>query len=314
MQTHFEKRALAAPDRILVATDLSDTEYLVPHAIAQAKASGAQVTLIHALPPSDVVPMDAATIPYVDKIKIVRDLRVVLLGLAREFESRGIPCESAVRDGDPADVIPQEINRTHATRLIIGSHGRGRLGQLTLGSVARDLVPAVNIPVFVVGPHAQTGVRHATPQRILHPVSLGFNYRESLHLALDIAQVYRAELILLHVLDPDVAEKVDPQRTIDWADDALRALIPDASKLAPPVRTTVVSGKLAEVILKTSNQTKADWIVLGADGAPRGWPFHQSVAYKVLSAASCPVITLRHERARNENAVDFKEVHFTSYS
>ncbi len=142
---------LAEPDRILVATDLTDTDYLLPHAIAQAKACGAQVTLVHALPTSDVAPMDGAMIPYIDKAKILRDIRVSLLSVARRFESQGIICDTAVREGGAVDVIAEEINRTHSTRLIMGSHGRGKLGQLTLGSVTHELIANLKVPVFCGG-------------------------------------------------------------------------------------------------------------------------------------------------------------------
>jgi hypothetical protein len=47
---HFQLHALIAPDQMLVATDLSDIDYLVPHVIAQAKASRAHVTLVRAMP------------------------------------------------------------------------------------------------------------------------------------------------------------------------------------------------------------------------------------------------------------------------
>ena len=60
---------LAAPDQILVATDLTDTEYLLPHAIAQAHASGAQVTLVHVILPSDIVPAEAGALPSMDEWK-----------------------------------------------------------------------------------------------------------------------------------------------------------------------------------------------------------------------------------------------------
>jgi nucleotide-binding universal stress UspA family protein len=312
IENHFDKCTLAVPDRILVATDLTDMDCLVPHAIAQARASGAQVMLIHALPPSDVVPLDGALIPYVDKAKIVRDLRVMLLGVARQFESQGITCDTAVRDGSAIDVIREELIRSHATRLIMGTHGRGKLGQLALGSVAHELITEVDIPIFVVGPHARGTTKHVTPRRILHPVSLTGNYRESLHLALEIARAYRAELTLLHVLDQDIEQSMDPERTKSWAKNALDALVPDGTNLAPPVHTSVTSGKLDEEVLKAAAQTGADWIVLGADGGLRSWFFNESAACKLLAAASCPVLTLRHEPVRTVAAVNLEEVHFTS--
>jgi nucleotide-binding universal stress UspA family protein len=193
----------------------------------------------------------------------------------------------------------------------MGTHGRGKLGQLTLGSVAHDLIAKVPVPIFVVGPHARDFVKHLTPRRILHPVSLMGDYRESLQLALEIAQAYRAELTLLHVLDRNVNQSIDPDRSISWAKNALDALIPDAPSPISPVRTRVVSGNLAEEILKAAVQTDADWIVLGADGGLRSWFFPESAACKMVATAPCPVLTLRHQPSRTE-PTNLEEVHFTS--
>ena len=51
--------SFAAPGKIVVSTDLTDTEYLLPHAIAQAKASGASLILVHAVLPHESVPMES---------------------------------------------------------------------------------------------------------------------------------------------------------------------------------------------------------------------------------------------------------------
>lgn len=307
----FERCPSAGLERILMATDLTDTDYLAPHAIAQAKASGARVTLVHALPASDIVPLDGAAIPYVDKAKIVRDVQIFLLGVAQQFEWQGILCDAVVRDGSAGEVIREELGRTNATRVIMGTHGRGKLGQLTLGSVAHDLIAQVPVPVFVVGPNARDSVQHVTPRRILHPVSLVGDYWESLHLAFQIAQTYDAELTLLHVLDRNVNQSIDPERIISWAKNALDALIPRATSPVSPVHTRVVSGNLAEEILKAAVQTHADWIVLGADGGLRSWFFPESAACKMVAAAPCPVLTLRHEPSQIE-PTNPEEVHFTS--
>lgn len=311
VKERFKQCTMAAPDQILVATDLTDMEYLLPHVVTQAQATGARVRLVHAIPPSDLAPIEAAAIPYVDTSEIVRDTRIMMLGVARQLESQGIACDTTVKEGSPSEVIREELERTDATRLILGTHGRGKLGQLILGSVAQGLISRVNIPVFLVGPHAREGVQHATPRKVLHPVSLMGSYRESVELALEIAQAYRAELTLLHVLDRDTAEEVNPERTIEWAKRALEALVSDGVNLVPPVHTLVTTGKLAEAILKAADQTNADWIVLGTAGSHRVWPFNESAAYKVLVAASRPVLTLRHEPYRLETMKP-EEVHFTS--
>ncbi len=310
-ENHTVTHAMATPDRILVATDLTDTEYLLPHAIAQAKASGARVTLLHVLPPSDVQPLDAASIPYVDKSKIVRDVRVMLMSAARQLESQGIVCDVSIRGGIAIDVIPEAINRTHSTRLIMASHGRGKLGQLVLGSVAHELITHLKIPVFVVGPQARAGYDHTTPRKILFPVSLLGDYRKSLHLALDIAQTYRSELILLHVFEPNLKEDINSARTVEWAKNALESLLPTTTNLSAPPRIIVTSGKLAEEILKAATQTGADWIVLGADGGLKTWSFNESAAYQVVASANCPILTLRHTPTKAKAPVNLEDVHFT---
>ena len=150
----FQNRILAAPDHILVATDLTDADYLIPHVIAQAKASNARVTLFHAIRPTDSLPQEAGAIPFVDKAKIDRDARLSLLGMVHAVQPQGISCEISVRHGYPVDAISAEINRTGATRLIMATHGRGKLAQAAMGSVAKDLLSWVDIPIFAVGPSA----------------------------------------------------------------------------------------------------------------------------------------------------------------
>ena len=171
LERHFDKHALAAPDHILVATDLTDMEYLEPHVIAQANLTGASITLVHAVLPSRLVPNDPAAIPYVDGVKTVRDARLMLQGMAHQIQARGITCATAVQEGSARDVIREQLGKTGAARLILGTHGRGKLGQLALGSVAQELISNTNIPVFLIGPHARKSVGHAAQKRffILFP-------------------------------------------------------------------------------------------------------------------------------------------------
>jgi nucleotide-binding universal stress UspA family protein len=305
IENQFQKCVLASPDHILVATDLTDTEYLVPHAIAQAKACGAQVTFIHVISSGCVAPIEIeafsyGALSYVDPAKVIRDARLMLLGIEHQVEAHGITCETRVRHGNTNEVIRRELRLTGATRLIVGTHGRGKLGQLVLGSVAHQLLATVDIPVFVVGPHARGSVEHITPRNLLHPVSLIGDYRNSVQFALNVAQTCRAELTLLHVVDPDVTADCNPTRILEWADNTLKSPAPAATDLVPPVHAMVTCGELAEEILKAADQIQADWIVLGANGGSHRWPFNESVAYKALTAANCPVLTLRHEPSHTE--------------
>src|SRR5271163_4071542 len=128
----FHTLNFAAPQRILVATDLTDSDYLVPYVVAQAKASNARVTLVHAIAPANSFPAEAGAIAYGDRDCIDRDARAVLLKMAWQIEAHGIVCNIDVQHGFASDVVRQALLDTRATRLIIGTHGRGKLGQLAL--------------------------------------------------------------------------------------------------------------------------------------------------------------------------------------
>jgi nucleotide-binding universal stress UspA family protein len=292
--------------RILVATDLTDGDHLVPYAVAQAKRDGAKVTLVHAILPANAFPIEPAAAPYFDQSMLAHEGRLMLLGIAEQIESQGVSCDVVLKHGFPTDIIREEINRTGATRLILGTHGRGKLGQLVLGSVANELLGSVDVPVFAVGPQAIAFPTHLAPKRILHAVSLMGDYKKSAEIAVDLARSYGAELTLLHVLESGVEDTVNPARTLTWAEKALVALKPMKQDGEQPIHTRVRSGDLVKEILTTANETNADWILLGVDGAPPFLPFRNSTAYKVIAAAKCPVLTTRHDHSRpaRQNADD----------
>lgn len=303
IKSEFQKCMLAAPDRILVATDLTDLDYLVPHAIAQAKVCGAKLVFVHVLAPNkNASPGNGAgsyaAHMHADPAKVIRDARLVLLGVERQVEEQGIACETKVRQGGITEAIAREIRQTDAARLIAGTHGRGKLGRLVMGSVANRLLTSVDVPVMVVGPQACKPHEHAAPRRILHPVSLMEIDHNSIRLPLNVAQTCRAELTLLHVIDPGLMECETPGRVIEWASARLRGMVP-ATDLRPTVSARVACGELAEEILKAAGQIEADLILLGWGGYSE-WSFRDSVAYKVLTAAPCPVLTYHHEPYRSQ--------------
>src|SRR5271163_2127757 len=117
--------AFVNPARILVATDLTDGDYLVPHAVAQAKASGARVMLVHAVLSASAFPLPAGYAPYPDEAMCGRQARQQLEGMARQIEQQGVSCDIFFQHGSAADVINYKVKTTRAMRLIMGSHGRG---------------------------------------------------------------------------------------------------------------------------------------------------------------------------------------------
>ena len=96
-------RAFVVPDRILVATDLADTEYLIPHAIAQARACGAALTFVHVIPPGESAALNARAIPHEDSAAMAEAADRKLKQVAAQMRENGIPCDLRVAAGFPRD-------------------------------------------------------------------------------------------------------------------------------------------------------------------------------------------------------------------
>jgi nucleotide-binding universal stress UspA family protein len=309
--TRLQEVALVTPAEILVATDLTEDEYLLPHAIAQAKASGSRLTIIHAILPANVYPFEAGYIPYEDQGASDDAAQSALEKIARYVELQGISCDVSFKHGFAEDVIREKIKSTRPTRLIMGSHGRGKWGQMALGSVANELLGSVSIPIFVVGPQAVSLAVQASPKRILHPVSLNGDYKKSFDVAVDLAEAYHAELTLLHVLDRDTEESINPERTLNSTTNALMSLLPKGREIGGRIHARAVCGSLVDEVLKAAKETNADWIVLGVDGGFPYLPFQNSKAYKVIAEAPCGVLTIRHEPFEDVDK-NVREMHLSS--
>lgn len=299
-------RAYAAPGKIVVSTDLTDLAYLLPHAIAQAKASDASLILVHAVLPHESVPMESGAIPYYDPLRLDRDARLILENTAREVREQGVVCTTAVRHGFVPDVVAEIVNNSGAGRLIIGTHGRRGLKKFVLGSIARQLLESVDVPVCTVGPRA-----HKTPnavESILHPVSLAGLHEASASLSFDLARQFDAGLLLLHVVTPTASVNRDPGKTVSVATAQLERLIPDAARGFTQVRARIALNSVVNEILAVAEETQAGLIVLGVHAPAHSWlPGTEPAAYKILVSAPCPVLSLRVNPIREKVKAEQKE-------
>ena len=90
-------RAFVAPGKILVATDLTDLDYLIPHAKAQCEASEASLVLCHVIQPVDSSSLEAAVVFIADAARaatqrLLEESRKTLGEVAAMMRVDGIDC------------------------------------------------------------------------------------------------------------------------------------------------------------------------------------------------------------------------------
>ncbi len=140
--------------RMLVAIDGSDLSMRAANEAADlASRLEAAVTLVYVVEP----PGPAADLPS------ERTLRALLDALRRTGDrhlheararcaERGVLAETVLKEGDPAAEILRTARERGVDLIVCGSHGRGFVGRMLLGSVSGKLVHRAQVPVLVVPP------------------------------------------------------------------------------------------------------------------------------------------------------------------
>jgi nucleotide-binding universal stress UspA family protein len=291
------------PAVILVATDLSDLDRLMPFALKMAAETGARLILLNVLPAGAAMTVDAAGMPYYDPAGAADFAAKALDPWCKQARQLGLSCEGLVREGHAAQEIVTAVRQFRADRVLLGTRSRSRLGKLLLGSVAEQVLRSVNLPVITVGPEAHLRVESSDPGPVvLHATTLRETSRPSAALACHLAASQGAKLVLLHVLPPvdEMERKGLPVGLDSAALHELRALAAETGAgCCSAVEAHVAHGNPAIEILAEAAERHASLIVLGAahhstfDNLTR-----DRTIYRVLAHAHCPVLTLREPVAK----------------
>jgi len=147
--------ARAVPKKILVATDFSEaSDEAVRHARELATALRASLYLLHVVS-SDLGP-GATELWGVDSDDLLERLeakaKTELDQLCATLALDGVLPHAATRHGGEAVSINDYAREQEVDLIVIGTHGRGGVEHLLLGSVAEKVVRGAPCPVLVVRP------------------------------------------------------------------------------------------------------------------------------------------------------------------
>jgi nucleotide-binding universal stress UspA family protein len=194
--------------------------------------------------------------------------------------------------------------------IVVSTRGHSGIRRVFEGSVAEALLRASPCPVLFCGP--RPGVQMLRPgphpiRRLLISLDQSEGSESILESALDFAKAMKAEVTLLHVLEPlrpfVTVAGVDQRgySTEEWeqlharADAYLTTIRQqlEAAQISSTTETTV-SNDVAGSVLETADRTNADIIAL-ASSAPHGLvrALLGSVGDRLVRNAPCPVLITR---------------------
>lgn len=294
--------------RILCPVDLSEcSRRALDHALGLARCYRAAITALHVVSPVTAVspaPLAGGILPT---IPAPTDLAAISAQVRRMIEAEqppGLTVDVLVTESPdvPGEILAQ-AGRLQADLIVIGTHGRGVVERLFLGSTAERVLRKSPCPVVTVPMTApETMPLGSAPfARIICGIDFSPSAQLGLNHAISLAQESRGTLVLVHAIEVlPLYYDFSPPVVVDldaWRRDAmqrLHAMVPDNVRASCEVREVVVRGKAYQAILELADSVKADLIVLGIQG--RGAVdrfFFGSTANHVVRQAGCAVMTVR---------------------
>ena len=288
--------------KILCAIDRSPSSLQAfGYALALARWQSARLNLLEVIeeapppgvnraPTSDGVPNETRT-------TLERDLRRVLT--ARRASD--VKVEISLRNGNVVQEILAQAKTSRPDLMVIGSHGRGGIQRLVLGSVAEKVLRLATCPVLTVRRGVRLVRRSRSPfATILCPTDFSAAANKAVAYAKRLAQEADAKLILMTAVEWPFGDEVtsgavaELQKSIaSNASDALTRLLPRPASNGPRAQAIVAVGKASAAIVKVARARSVDLIVMGVSG--RGAldvAILGSTTHHVIREGTWPVLTV----------------------
>ena len=134
--------------RILLATDLSTaSDGAADHALQLASDLGADLLIVSVIDPRSRLG-DGPAVGRMVQRRAARE--VDAQALVVRGRAAGVHVRFLVWEGEPGPAIVDAAEAEDADLVIVGSHGRGRVGRMVLGSVSDHVVRHAACPVLIV--------------------------------------------------------------------------------------------------------------------------------------------------------------------
>jgi nucleotide-binding universal stress UspA family protein len=297
----LEVKQQIALRNILFATDFeASASRALPFAVALADRYGARFYAAHVIPPG------AYALARPESIALtLEELQAhasrALNQIIDPLRQHGQCCGTLLGCGDVPDVLMEFVRNHGVDLVVVGTSSRGGLGKVLLGSTAEEIIRVAPCPVLTVGPHV-TAEGSVRVRSIVYATDFSLGSLRAAEFAVSLAHEYQADLTLVHVVDEVLTES--PDRAIQLTEQRLREMIPSEPQLLYEPEVVVETGPVAERILAVANELIADIIVMGVRGAgafAQTASHFGSIAHKVVSLATCPVVTIGDVHSTDNN-------------
>jgi nucleotide-binding universal stress UspA family protein len=278
---------------ILLATDFSvEARSALQYAVSLSKRHESKLVIVHSLPRESAVVGKSGSL-ISDALR--HDAEKSMTKLGKTTGLKALPHESIIRTGDSWDVISEVLLDKYIDLIVMGTHGRGGIKKLILGSTAEKIIRHAPCPVLTVGPHValKSSKRFG---HIFYASDFSSGSRRSLPYAVSMAEEDRAHLTMLHVIDRDPISRSEVREWKQESREKLRQMVSSDLNLPYKPEIEVEFGIPEREIVRQAQARNADLIVMGShSGGMLSRHLPWTTLHYVLQHAHCPVLSVRGE-------------------
>ncbi len=294
-------------ERILCPTDFSKFAFrAADYAVALSRLYEAEVHFLHVIPSALIHP---GQYPYVPQaVPLAPEFRERALERLDAFvalsRADGARTRFSVAEGAPVGAILEAAEADRASLICLGTHGRGGMERLFLGSVAEKVLRKARCPVLTVSEAGdERAPRDAVFENILCAVDFATLSLKAIEYSLSFAQESGGRLTLVNAVEwfPDEPTWIGSPNVSDYRSQLeeqvrirLEGIVPREAREWCEIEVVVRSGRAYREILTLASERKSDLIAMGVRGRnPLDIMLFGSTTQHIVRHAECPVLTLR---------------------
>jgi nucleotide-binding universal stress UspA family protein len=222
-----------------------------------------------------------------------------------------VKVEIFIRKGNVVQEILAQANASRADLLVMGTHGRGGVQRLVLGSVAERVLRLATCPVLTVRCGVSLARRSRSPFRtILCPTDFSGGANRAVAYAKRLAKEADANLIVMNAVKWSFGAAVtsgpvaELRKSLESnAREALVRLLPRPGSERPHAHAVVAFGNASAAIVKIAHARSVDLIVMGVSGrGATDVAVLGSTTHHVIREGTWPVLTVRTITRRQSGA------------
>lgn len=292
--------------KILFPTDFSACATATLGCVAEVRKAGLrEIVLLHVVHQDEGISGSTVDLDRVERLRreAAKALEAIKIGL----ESQGFRVKTRVEVGVPGREIVQVAEDENVSLIAMGSHGRGFVQALLLGSVTESVLRHARRPVWVekfrtVEALGETQCKRVCERafgKILWPTDFSDNAAAAFNYVKKLCQAGTEEVVLLHVQDERAMRHRSPEviAEFDAIDRArLGEFAAELQSLGLACTVRVEHGHPVTQTLAVAEEEDAGCLVMGSHGRTAiAEVLLGGTAENVVRQSRRPVLVVRRE-------------------